>query len=53
MAQWDLFEVASSVILKFPAVLKFPADDYCNFALLLSHSENIRMSTLITLIITY
>ena len=27
MAQWNLFDVVSSVILKFPAVLKFPDDD--------------------------
>ena len=24
MAQWNLFDVVNSVILKFPAVLKFP-----------------------------
>ena len=27
MAKWNLFDVVNSVILKFPAVLKFPADD--------------------------
>ena len=27
MAQWNLFDVVNRVILKFPAVLKFPADD--------------------------
>ena len=27
MAQWNLFDVVNSVILKFTAVLKFPADD--------------------------
>ena len=27
MAQRNLFDVVNSVILKFPAVLKFPADD--------------------------
>ena len=27
MAQWDLLNVVNSVILKFSAVLKFPADD--------------------------
>ena len=27
MAEWNLFDVVNSVILKFPAVLKFPADD--------------------------
>ena len=27
MAQWNLFDVANNVILKFPAVLKFTADD--------------------------
>ena len=27
MAQWNLFDVVNSVILKIPAVLKFPADD--------------------------
>ena len=27
MTQWNLFDVVNSVILKFPAVLKFPADD--------------------------
>ena len=25
--QWNLFDVVNSVILKFPAVLKFPTDD--------------------------
>ena len=27
MAQWNLFDVVNSVILKLPTVLKFPADD--------------------------
>ena len=27
MAQWNLFDVVNSIILKFPAVLKFPPDD--------------------------
>ena len=27
MAQWNLFDVVNSVILKLPAVLNFPADD--------------------------
>ena len=27
MARWNLFDVVNSVILKFSAVLKFPADD--------------------------
>ena len=27
MAQWNLFNVVNSIILKFPAVLKFPDDD--------------------------
>ena len=27
MAEWNLFDVINSVILEFPAVLKFPADD--------------------------
>ena len=46
MAKWHLFDVVNSVILKFPAVdLQFPTVD--------SYSENIRMSTLITIIITY
>ena len=27
MAQWNLFDVVNGVILKFSAVLKFPADD--------------------------
>ena len=27
MAQWNLFDAVNIVILKFPAVLKFPADD--------------------------
>ena len=52
MARWNLFDVVNSVILKFPAVSKFPADDF-NFRLLFSHSKNIRMSALITIIITY
>ena len=26
MAQWNLFDVVISIILKFPTVLKFPAD---------------------------
>ena len=46
MAQWNLFDVVNSVILKFPA-------DICNFPLLFSHSKNIRMSTLVAIIITY
>ena len=28
MAQWNLFNVVNSVISKFPAVLKFPANDW-------------------------
>ena len=27
MAQWNLFDVVNSAILKFPAVLEFPAID--------------------------
>ena len=38
MAEWNMFDVVNSVILKFPA-------DVCNFPLLFSHSKNIRMST--------
>ena len=52
MAEWNLLDVVNSVILKFPAVLKFPLMIF-NFPLLFSHSKNIRMSTLITIIITY
>ena len=39
MAEWNMFDVVNSVILKFPT-------DVCNFPLLFSHSKNIRMSTL-------
>ena len=39
MAQGNLFDVVNSVILKFP--------------LLFSHSNNIQLSTLITIIVTY
>ena len=49
MAQWNLFDVVNSVILKFPAAIFVTI---CNFPLF-SHSKNIRMSTLMTIIITY
>ena len=47
MAQWKLFDVVDSAFLKFAAVLKF------RWWFVISHSKNIRMSTLITTIITY
>ena len=28
MAQWSLFDAVNSVILKFPSISKFPADDF-------------------------
>ena len=46
MAEQDLFDVVNSVILKFPLMI-------CNFPRLFSHSKNIKMSTLITVIIIY
>ena len=39
MAHWNLFDLVTTVILRFPA--------------LFSHFENLGMSTLITIIITY
>ena len=52
MAQWNLFDVVNSVILKFPVVLKFPADDF-KFPAVVFSFKNMQMSTLITIIITY
>ena len=52
MAQWNLFDVVNSVILKFPLFWNFPLM-ICNFPRLFSHSKNIRVSTLIAIIITY
>ena len=43
MAEWNLFDVVNR---NFPQMI-------CNFTLLFSHSKNIRMPTLITMIITY
>ena len=49
MAKWNLLEFVSSVILQFLAVSIFPAADLW----LPAHSKNIRMLTIITMIITY
>ena len=46
MAQWNLFDSLIALFWNFLLMI-------FNFPLLFSHSKNIRMSTLITIIITY
>ena len=53
MAKWNLFDGVSSVILKFPAVLKFPADDLQFPAVVFSFEENSNVNFIITIIVTY
>ena len=46
MTQWNLFDDVIALFWNFPLMI-------CNLPLLFSHSKNIRISTLITIVITY